>query len=150
MSLSAQGGSGQPEDKPQGLSKFMRRASKVLKRGSSKRGSISGITDIQAGSGSDTPTALASQPRRYAHQTMFTIAFIPSKDLPCISVLAHPVPISLRRSNLLHLFLQRSRSLSEISTSPTTPHLTGTHQPTLSQAARCSRKGLVLFSPSTG
>ena len=150
MSLSAQGGSGQPEDKPQGLSKFMRRASKVLKIGSSKRGSISGITDIQAGSGSDAPTALASQPSRYAHQIMFTITFIPFNDLQCISVPARPVPISPRRPNLLHLFLQRSRSLSEISTSPTTPHPTGTHQLPLSQAARCSRKGLVLFLPSMG
>ncbi|MCJ1298821.1 hypothetical protein MMC08_001612 [Hypocenomyce scalaris] len=89
MSLSAQGGSGQPEDKPQGLSKFMRRASKVLKRGSSKRGSISGITDIQAGSGSDTPTALASQPRS---------ASPPSADQPATVEPAPFVPAAISQS----------------------------------------------------
>lgn len=46
MSSSAQGGSGGPEEKPQILAKFMRRASKVLKRGGSSRGSDSAVSDV--------------------------------------------------------------------------------------------------------
>lgn len=46
MSSSAQGGSGGPEEKPQILAKFMRRASKVLKRGGSSKGSDSAVSDL--------------------------------------------------------------------------------------------------------
>lgn len=46
MSSSAQGGSGGPEEKPQILAKFMRRASRVLKRGGSSRGSDSAVSDV--------------------------------------------------------------------------------------------------------
>ncbi|MCJ1252287.1 hypothetical protein MMC24_000092 [Lignoscripta atroalba] len=40
------------EDKPQGLSKFMRRASKVLKRGNSNKDSISGVAEPAPAAGS--------------------------------------------------------------------------------------------------
>ncbi|MCJ1229229.1 hypothetical protein MMC12_005894 [Toensbergia leucococca] len=45
MSSSAPGGSGPPEEKSKGFTKFIRRASKVLRRGSSNRAPISGIPE---------------------------------------------------------------------------------------------------------
>ncbi|MCJ1463471.1 hypothetical protein MMC07_002078 [Pseudocyphellaria aurata] len=58
MSSSAQGGSGGAEDKPQKLAKFMRRASKVLKRGgSSSRGSDTAVSDAPPAESRSTTSA---------------------------------------------------------------------------------------------
>ncbi|KAL8730676.1 MAG: hypothetical protein Q9166_003868 [cf. Caloplaca sp. 2 TL-2023] len=46
MSTTAPGGSGAPDEERKGLSKFVRRASKVFRRRSSARGSISGPSDF--------------------------------------------------------------------------------------------------------
>lgn len=66
MSTSAPGGSGSPEDDRKGLSKFVRRASKVFRRRSSARKSISGPTDLTqtaAGVGpAESSAAAASSP----------------------------------------------------------------------------------------
>ncbi|KAL8678205.1 MAG: hypothetical protein Q9186_005423 [Xanthomendoza sp. 1 TL-2023] len=52
MSSTAPGGSASPEEERKGLSKFVRRASKVFRRRSSARGSISGPSDlVQTSSG---------------------------------------------------------------------------------------------------
>lgn len=81
MSRSAQGGSGQPEDKPHGFSRFIRRASKVFRRRSTNRGSAYDITDLQAGASGTSPTALAVQPTRYAYRITFEIPTFPTSDL---------------------------------------------------------------------
>ncbi|KAL8918839.1 MAG: hypothetical protein Q9208_007096 [Pyrenodesmia sp. 3 TL-2023] len=67
MSTSAPSGSGAQEEERKGLSKFVRRASKVFRRRSSARGSISAPSDLtQATSGAAAPqttaTPLASPP----------------------------------------------------------------------------------------
>ncbi|KAL9116918.1 MAG: hypothetical protein Q9187_006552 [Circinaria calcarea] len=74
MTSSAPGASGLGEDR-QGLSKFMRRASKVLK-GGSKRGSISSATETPLASASEaTPT-----PRGNSSSKVTTAMVIPSSS----------------------------------------------------------------------
>lgn len=80
MSRPAQGGPDQPEDKPYGFSRFIRRASKVLRRGSTNRSSVSGITDSQAGLSGNSPTALAAQATRYAYRLLFEIPTFSTTD----------------------------------------------------------------------
>ena len=80
MSRPAQGGSGQPEEKPHGFSRFMRRASKVFRRGSTNRSSVYDITDVQAGASSTSPTMLAPQPSRYAYRITFEMPNFPTND----------------------------------------------------------------------
>ncbi|KAL8692684.1 MAG: hypothetical protein Q9218_002333 [Villophora microphyllina] len=62
MSAPAPGGSGSPEEERKGLSKFVRRASKVFRRRSSARGSISGPSDLTQ-SASGTAPAESSAPQ---------------------------------------------------------------------------------------
>lgn len=63
MSSQPSGGAGGSGDKPPGLTRFMRRASKVLKRGSSKRGSVSGLEEEPSGGTSTAPAeAIPEQP----------------------------------------------------------------------------------------
>ncbi|KAL8897986.1 MAG: hypothetical protein Q9207_006927 [Kuettlingeria erythrocarpa] len=61
MSTPAPSGSGGQEEERKGLSKFVRRASKVFRRRSSARGSISGTSDLtQATSGAAAPQKIAT------------------------------------------------------------------------------------------
>ncbi|KAL8727316.1 MAG: hypothetical protein Q9181_005757 [Wetmoreana brouardii] len=56
MSVPAPGGSGNTEEERKGLSKFVRRASKVFRRRSSARGSISGPVDVTQTASGTAPT----------------------------------------------------------------------------------------------
>lgn len=80
MSHSAQGVSGQPEDKAHGFSRFIRRASKVLRRGSTNRSSVYDIMDVQAEASATSPTVEAAPPSRYAYRITFEIPNIPTDD----------------------------------------------------------------------
>lgn len=63
MSSSAPGGSGPSGDKPQGFSKFIRRASRVLKRSSSSKAGVSGATEgAPSTSRSTAPAESSSAP----------------------------------------------------------------------------------------
>ncbi|KAL8997626.1 MAG: hypothetical protein Q9169_003174 [Polycauliona sp. 2 TL-2023] len=68
MSTPAPGGPGSPEEERKGLSKFVRRASKVFRRRSSARGSISGPVDLTqapagaAAGGASAPPATSPAP----------------------------------------------------------------------------------------
>ncbi|KAL8861639.1 MAG: hypothetical protein Q9178_001840 [Gyalolechia marmorata] len=74
MSTTAPGGSGAPEEERKGLSKFVRRASKVFRRRSSARTSISGPSNLaQAPSGAaanDPSAAQVASPAPIAETTM--------------------------------------------------------------------------------
>ncbi|KAL8969724.1 MAG: hypothetical protein Q9197_004185 [Variospora fuerteventurae] len=62
MSTPAPAAPGAPEEEPKGLSKFVRRASKVFRRRSSARGSISSPTDLtQTPSGAGAVTAASTE-----------------------------------------------------------------------------------------
>lgn len=73
MSSSAPGGSGSRE-KSQGFSKFMRRASKVLKRGSSSKDSVPTVSGATPASGRAEPAESSSAPLgRYVFRCFFYV-----------------------------------------------------------------------------
>ena len=96
MSSSGQGGAGGSEDKPRGLTKFIRRASLVLKRDKSKRQSISGssalapIKDAPPASSPTTGARYVLHARRMITPSLIDIHSAPvageSETTPTLSV----------------------------------------------------------------
>ncbi|KAI4176091.1 MAG: hypothetical protein LQ346_007960 [Caloplaca aetnensis] len=83
MSTPAPSGSGGQEEERKGLSKFVRRASKVFRRRSSARGSISGPSDLtQATSGAAAPQKIATPLASPPPIPESTIEEQPSKEPP--------------------------------------------------------------------
>ncbi|KAI4245278.1 MAG: hypothetical protein L6R42_010244 [Xanthoria sp. 1 TBL-2021] len=83
MSTPAPGGSGSPEGERKGLSKFVRRASKVFRRRSSARASVSGPSDLaQAPSGAAAGETSAAPVTSPAPIEETAIEEEPTKPLP--------------------------------------------------------------------
>ena len=73
MSTPTPGGSGSPEEERKGLSKFVRRASKVFRRRSSARASISGPSDLtQPPTGAASGETTAAPVSRSVHSKYFS------------------------------------------------------------------------------
>lgn len=74
MSSSAQGGAGGSGDKPPGLTRFMRRASKVLRKSSSKRESFSSAQEERpTGTSATAGIPIPEQATRYVQQRVSLI-----------------------------------------------------------------------------
>ncbi|KAI4205354.1 MAG: hypothetical protein LQ350_000394 [Teloschistes chrysophthalmus] len=83
MSTPAAGGSGGPDEERKGLSKFVRRASKVFRRRSSTPASASGSSDLtQTAPGTGPIKSTAPQVSRYVHVTVLQRNLIDKSDSP--------------------------------------------------------------------
>lgn len=83
MSTPAPSGSGGPEEERKGLSKFVRRASKVFKRRSSTRASTSGSSDpTQTASGTGPVESTAPQVSRYVYVKLLRWNLTDEPDSP--------------------------------------------------------------------
>ncbi|KAL8805243.1 MAG: hypothetical protein Q9200_005504 [Gallowayella weberi] len=89
MSSPAAGGSGTPEEERKSLSKFVRRASKVFRRRSSARGSISGPSDLVQTSSGTAAAGLSEVPV----VSPPPIAETPVEEQPVAAVATAPPPV---------------------------------------------------------
>ncbi|KAL8795714.1 MAG: hypothetical protein Q9182_007493 [Xanthomendoza sp. 2 TL-2023] len=89
MSSQAPGASGAPEEERKGLSKFVRRASKVFRRRSSARGSISGPSDLVQTSSGAAATGLSEAPV----VSPPPIAETPVEEQPVTAIAPAPLPV---------------------------------------------------------